>query len=100
MKASRWNTMDLSGPSPGGPPCGRAPGPPDRGAGGRWLGFALLSVGALGSGLLGGFDLVYEPFGSIMVFSQVVSTLTVLAILSKWVSPRLAPRPVPVRVRR
>jgi hypothetical protein len=100
MKASRWNTMDLPGPSPGGPPCGRAPGPPDRGAAGRWIGFALLTVGALGSGYLGGFDLVYEPFGSMMVFSQTVSTLTALAILLKLVAPRLAPRPVPVRVRR
>jgi uncharacterized membrane protein YuzA (DUF378 family) len=100
MKASRWNTMDRSGPSPGGPPCGRAPGPPGRGTTGHWLGFALLSVGALGSGLLGGFDLVYEPFGSIMVFSQTLGTLTALAILFRLVSPRLAARPVPVRVRR
>jgi uncharacterized membrane protein YuzA (DUF378 family) len=99
MKASRWNTMDLSGPSPGGPPCGRTPGPPHHGAARRWVGFALLSIGALGSGFLGGFDLVYEPFGSIMVFSQTVSTLMAFAILFRLVAPRLAPQPVPIRVR-
>jgi hypothetical protein len=87
MKASKWNTMD-------------PPGPPDRGAIGRWAGLAWLSVGALGSGLLGGFDLVYEPFGSIMVFSQTVSILAACAILFTLAVPRIAPRPVLVRVRR
>jgi uncharacterized membrane protein YuzA (DUF378 family) len=85
MKASRWDTTD----------------PPGRAAA-RGVGLVLLSVGALGSGLLGsgGFDLVYEPFGSIMVFSQAVGLLTVLAILFHGVWPKLAPRPVPARVRR
>jgi uncharacterized membrane protein YuzA (DUF378 family) len=85
MKASRWNTTD-----------------PPRRASARRVGSVLLSVGALGTGLLGsgGFDLVYEPFGSIMVFSQTVGLLAVLAILLHVVLPKLAPRPVPVRARR
>jgi uncharacterized membrane protein YuzA (DUF378 family) len=85
MKASRWNTTD----------------PPGRTVS-RWVGSVLLSVGALGTGLLGsgGFDLVYEPFGSIMVFSQTVGLLAALAVFYHLVLPRLAPRPVLVRVRR
>jgi uncharacterized membrane protein YuzA (DUF378 family) len=85
MKASRWNTTD----------------PPGRTVG-RRVGSVLLSVGALGTGLLGsgGFDLVYEPFGSIMVFSQTISLLAALAVFYHLLWPTLAPRLVPVRVRR
>ena len=85
MKASRWNTTD-----------------PPGGIDVRRVGSVLLSVGALGTGLLGsgGFDLVYEPFGSIMVFSQAIGVLTALAVFYSLVLPKLASRPVPVRARR
>jgi uncharacterized membrane protein YuzA (DUF378 family) len=85
MKASKWNTTD----------------PPDA-VWTRQVESALLSAGALSLGLLGftSIDLIYAPFGPIMVFGQTIGMLTALAILFKLALPKLAPRPVPVRVRR
>lgn len=61
----------------------------------------LASTAALGLGLLslGGFDLVWEPFGPMMVLSRTASSVAVAGILYRWaVQSRLA-RGV-IRVRR
>jgi uncharacterized membrane protein YuzA (DUF378 family) len=75
MKASPRNTTDL-------------------------LGLALLSVGALNWGLLGGFTLLYEPLGSTMVFGQMAGLLAAWAIFLVLRTPKVTPRRVPVRMRR
>ena len=50
------------------------------------LGIALLSVGALSVGLLSGgrFDLLSEPFGSLLVLSRAMSSAAAIGILSLW----------------
>jgi hypothetical protein len=47
---------------------------------------ALRSVGALGLGLLslGRFDLISEPFGSLMVLSRTVSSAAALGFRYQW----------------
>jgi uncharacterized membrane protein YuzA (DUF378 family) len=47
---------------------------------------AILSVGALSCGLLslGRFDLISEPFGSLLVLSRAVSSVAALGVLSLW----------------
>jgi len=64
------------------------------------LGVALVSVGALSLSLLGlvGFDLISEPFGSMMVLSRAVSSVAVVGILYQWVRSK-SPKLVLVRVR-
>lgn len=76
MKASRWSAGDL-------------------------IAHAVLSVGALSWGLLGfiPIDLTYQPFGSIMVYSRTMCLLTALAVLFV-LTLQVAPRSVPVRIRR
>jgi uncharacterized membrane protein YuzA (DUF378 family) len=61
MKASRWNPADI-------------------------LVYAVLFVGAMGTGLMGflgpgGFDLVSEPFGSLMVFSLMAGFVGAMGVL-------------------
>ncbi len=66
------------------------------------LAVTLASVGALGWGLLGpaGFDLIQEPFGSLLVISRALSSIAVLGILYRLTTSTKSPKPilVPVRV--
>jgi uncharacterized membrane protein YuzA (DUF378 family) len=61
---------------------------------------AILSVSALSLGLLnlGGFDLISEPFGSLIVLSRAVSSGTAIGIVSLWMV-RKNPKLEYVRVR-
>ncbi len=60
----------------------------------RILIVAILSVGALSCGLLSlsRFDLISEPFGSLLVLSRGASSLAALGILSLW-TVRKTPQP-------
>lgn len=60
----------------------------------------LISAAALSLGLvgLGRFDLVWEPFGSMMVLSRTVSSVAALGVLYRWaVQSRLAQGAIRVR---
>jgi uncharacterized membrane protein YuzA (DUF378 family) len=63
--------------------------------------YMLLSMGALSWGLfsLHGIDLVTEPFGSLMVFSRTILSLTALAVVQQVMRQRVAPACQPIRVR-
>ena len=64
------------------------------------LAVALLSVGALGLGLVSGsgFDLISGPFGSLLVWSRSLSSAVGLAILYQWMAQKNLQREY-VRVR-
>ena len=64
------------------------------------LAVTLASGGALGLGLLGpaGFDLIKEPFETLMVFSRGLSSIAVMGILHRLTASK-NPRPVLVPVR-